>query len=268
MKKVLAIFILLCISALMLAGCGGSGERMTSIKNTGKLVVYTDPNFPPFEFHGADGIMGVDIRIAQAIADEIGVTLEIVEADFDSILMAISTGRGDIAIAGMTITDDRKQTVDFSVPYVDSVQYFILPANSDITIMEDLAGKRVGVAMGYTGNWIMLDETEEDDGVLLGAGTTIVEYNSALEAVLDMNNGRIDAVVMDKFVSQTIAGKDDNLKAIQIKYADGRLATEVYGVVVPKENKDLLDLINSVVQGLLDDRKIEEWIIYYSGAAS
>ena len=270
MKKILAFVILLCMAATMLAGCSGAGgEKLQAIKDAGKIVVYTDPNFPPFEFLGEDGKpIGVDIEIAQAIADEIGVALEIVEAEFDSILMAIKTGSGDIAITGMTIRDDRKESVDFSSPYINSVQYFILPADSDIAKMEDLAGKRVGVAMGYTGNWLMLDETEEDDGVLLDAGVEIFEYNSAMEATLDMQNGRIDVVVMDKFVAQTIAGKNDNLKAVEIKYADGGIASEEYGVVVPKENKSLLDIINKVVKRLSDENKIEEWVVYYSGAAS
>jgi len=263
MKRILAVIILACIALLALAGCSSSGERLAAIKDAGKLTVYTDPNFPPFEYHGPDGIIGVDIEIAKAIAAEIGVELEIVEAEFDSILMAINTGKGDIAITGMTIRDDRKESVDFSDPYINSVQYFILLEDSDISIMEDLAGKRVGVAFGYTGQWLMEDELDPDeDGVLAGAGVSIVEYNSAMEAAIDMQNGRIDAVVMDEYVAKTIASKD-GLKAIEIRYADGGIASEEYGVVVPKENKDLLDLINKVVKKLVDDGKIEEWVIKY-----
>jgi len=248
-----------------LAGCSGSGEKLTAIKDAGKIVVYTDPNFPPFEFMGPDGKpIGVDMEIAQAIADEIGVELEIVEADFDGILVAVSGGRGDIAITGMTITEERKKGVDFSDPYINSVQYFILPADSDIAVMEDLAGKRVGVAMGYTGQWLMEDELDADEGgVLAGAGTSISEYNSAMEAALDMQNGRIDVVVMDEYVAKTIAANNGALKAVEIKYADGGIASEEYGVVVPKENKDLLDLINKVIKRLVDGGKIEEWVIKY-----
>jgi len=265
MKRLIAIIILACFAALIFAGCSGAGEKMASIKDAGKLVVYTDPNFPPFEFIGPDGKpIGVDMEIAQAIADEIGVSLEIVEAEFDSILMAINTGKGDIAITGMTIRDDRKESVDFSDPYINSVQYFILFADSDIKIMEDLAGKRVGVAMGYTGHWLMEDELDADEGgVLADSGTSIVEYNSAMEAALDMQNGRVDAVVMDEYVAKTIAANNSALKAVEIKYADGGIASEEYGVVVPKANKDLLDLINKVVKRLVDGGKIEEWVIKY-----
>ncbi|MCL2095686.1 MAG: transporter substrate-binding domain-containing protein [Oscillospiraceae bacterium] len=264
MKKIIAVIILLCVAAAALAGCSGGGERLAAIKDAGKLVVYTDPNFPPFEFHGADGIVGVDIEIAQAIADEIGVTLEIVEAEFDSILMAINGGRGDIAVTGMTIRDDRKESVDFSDPYINSVQYLILLADSELAVMEDLAGKRIGVAFGYTGQIVIEDELDEElDGVLVGSGAVVVEYNSAMEATLDMKNGRIDAVVMDEYVAKTIAGREDGLKAVELKFADGEIVAEEYGVVIPKENKDLVDLINKVVKRLVDEGKIEEWVVKY-----
>ncbi|MCL2099640.1 MAG: transporter substrate-binding domain-containing protein [Oscillospiraceae bacterium] len=263
MKKIFILFVLLFSAILMFAGCSeDAGEKLEAIKDAGKLVVYTDPNFPPFEFHGPDGIIGADIEIARAIADEIGVELELVEAEFDSILMAVSGGRGDIAITGMTITDERKESVDFSVPYINSVQYLILPADSDIAIMEDLAGKRVGVAFGYTGQWLMEDELDEE-GVLYNQNTELVEYNSAMEASLDMQNGRIDAVVMDEFVALSIAAGNAALKSTELKYADGNVASEEYGVVIPKNNKDLVDVINKVIQRLLDENKIEEWVVQY-----
>jgi polar amino acid transport system substrate-binding protein len=201
--------------------------------------------------------MGVDIEIGKAIAAELGVALEWVEAEFDSILMAISRGSGDIAITGMTIKESRKEEVDFSVPYVDSVQYLILPADSEIAAMEDLAGKTVGVAMGYTGQFIMEDEIAE--GVLQGSGTNLTEYNDAMTAAVDMNNGRVDAVVMDELVAISIAAETGN-KAIALKYANGSIATEQFGVVVPKGNPELLAAINTVVQRLVDAGQIDAWI--------
>jgi len=284
MKKVLEV-VLLCMLALALAGCSGKakednelqppwesgiilkdlgeiGENIQKIIDAKKLVVFTDPNFPPFEFLGSDGKpTGVDMEIAKVIANELGVELEIKEADFDSILMAINTGAGDIAITGMTITEDRKEGVDFSVPYINSVQYFILLENSDIKLMEDLAGKKVGVAMGYTGQWLMEDEIA--GGVLTGAGVTIVECTSALEAALDMKNGRIDAVVMDEYVAKTIAANNSGLKAVEIRYKNGDIASEEYGVVVPKGKEDLLDLINKIVNRLVEMDKIAKWVAYF-----
>ena len=268
MKKYLK-FISFCLViltvALTVAGCGSNGEKLASIKDSGKLVVYTDPNFPPFEFIGADGITGVDMEIGKAIAEELGVTLVIEESEFDAILMAIKGGKGDIAITGMTIREDRKESVDFSVPYINSIQYLILPDDSGIEFLEDLAGKIVGVALGYTGQFLMEDELDaEIDGVLAGSGTEIREYPSAMEAMLDMKNGRVDAVVMDEYVAKNIAANNSGIKAIELKYKDGAVASEEYGVVVAKGNEDLLKIIDKVIKRLIDEDKIREWMIQYS----
>ena len=267
MKKFLVFVSLITVlSTLMLilsaAGCSSTGGKLAKIKDAGKIIVYTDPNFPPFEFHGADGIAGVDIEIGKAIAAELGVEMEIQESEFDAILMAVKGGKGDIAITGMTIREDRKESVDFSIPYINSVQYLILPANSEIYIMEDLAGKTVGVALGYTGQFLMEDEIG-DNGVLAGSGTELKEYPSAMEAVLDMKNGRIDAVVMDEYVAKNIASTQ-GVNAVELRYASGETASEEYGVVVAKGNGDLLEIINKVVQRLIDEGKIREWVIQFS----
>ncbi|MCL2813668.1 MAG: transporter substrate-binding domain-containing protein [Oscillospiraceae bacterium] len=263
--KFIAFFLIMLTLASMAAGCAPGGEKLASIKESGKLTVYTDPNFPPFEFIGADGIIGVDMEIGKAIADELGVDMVIVESEFDAILMAIKGGKGDIAITGMTIKDDRKESVDFSIPYINSVQYLILPEESNIEFMEDLAGKTVGVALGYTGQFLMEDELDADiDGVLAGSGTEIKEYPSAMEAMLDMQNKRTDAVVMDEYVAKNIAANNSGLKAVELRYKDGAIASEEYGVVVAKGNEDLLKIIDKVVKRLTDEGKIREWMILYS----
>jgi len=266
LKKILVFISLITVISMLLltvAGCSNAATgKLNKIKEAGKIVVYTDPNFPPFEFHGADGITGVDIEIGKAIAAELGVEMEIQESEFDAILMAVKGGKGDIAITGMTIREDRKESVDFSIPYINSVQYLILPADSQITVMEDLAGKIVGVALGYTGQFLMEDEIY-GGGVLAGSGTEIKEYPSAMEAVLDMKNGRIDAVVMDEYVAKNIASTQ-GVNAVELRYASGETASEEYGVVVAKGNGDLLEIINKVVQRLIDEGKIREWVIQFS----
>jgi len=262
LKKFLA-FALLFLIIFAAAGCSSATGKLEKIQSSGKLIVYTDPNFQPFEFSGADGKpAGVDIEIAKAIAAELGVEVSFTETKFDSILMAIKGGKGDIAISGFTITDERKKSVDFSNPYIDSVQYLILPENSDIAVMEDLAGKKVGVALGYTGQFIMEDEI--DDGVLTGKNTSIEEYNSAIDATLDLQAGRIDAVVMDEYVAQNIASQNSGIKTIALSYQNGDLLAEEYGVVVAKGNEDLLDIINKVIKQIIDDGKIREWVVQYS----
>ena len=228
------------------------------------MTAYTDPNFQPFEFPGPDGkVTGVDIEIAKAIAAELGAEIAFKEAKFDSILMAIKGGKGDIAISGCTITEERKNSVDFSDPYIESVQYLILPSGSDITVVEDLAGKKIGVAQGYTGEFLMEDELKKD-GALYESGAEIRDYNSAIDATLDLKAGRIDAVVMDEYVAVNIVTQNDGIEAKELRYQNGDLAAEEYGVAVAKGNEDLLEIINSVIRRLKEEDKIREWVIQFS----
>lgn len=269
MKRVLA-FVLVLIISLTVAGCSsGTDSKLADIQKNKQLVIYTDPNFPPFEIIGANKeVAGVDIEIGKAIAEELGVSAKFTEANFDSILMAIKGGKGDIAISGMTITEERKKSVDFSEPYIESVQYLILREDSSIKVMEDLAGKKVGVAKGYTGSFLMEDETSvgEDgtEGVLYNQNTELREYNSAMEAALDLKAKRIDAVVMDEYVAKNIVTKNTGMVTRELRYENGDLAAEEYGVVIPKGNEDLVDAINQVIQRLVNEDKIREWVVQFS----
>ena len=268
MKKKL----LLSVAALMAAtfaftACSSSGDKMASIKSAGEIVVYTDPNFAPFEFVGNNGeVVGVDIEIIKAIAEELGVKYNIKESPFDAIVMAIKGGKGDIAASGFTITEERLESVDFSHPYFNTTQYLILKGdNETIKAVEDLAGINVGVAKGYTGQ-LWIDEemsTDEDgnDGVLKDKGTASKEYDNAIDAVLDLRGGRIEAVIMDEDVSKSLVAKyADELKAIPLQYIGGEVVEENYGIVVAKGNDELLAVINKVVDRLVSEGKIDEWL--------
>jgi len=270
LKKFIAL-ILVCILGFTLTSCSSTTGKLAKIQKAGQIVVYTDPNFPPFEFQGANGIEGVDIEIANAIAQSLGVTATIQQTDFDAILMALKGGKGDIGVSGFSITPERQQSVDFSDPYIDSVQYLILPADSSVKVMEDLAGKTVGVALGYTGDGIMQDALLDPNpdtgstGVLFGTNTTVKEYNSAMDATLDLQAGRIDAVVMDEYVSKNIVSQNAGLQAIELAYADGSVADdESYGVMIPKGNQDLVDKINAVIAQLNASGQIQQWMIQYA----
>lgn len=261
MKKFIAIVLLLTI-ALTAVSCSDTGGKLKKIQDAGEMVLYTAPDFPPFEFPGANGIEGVDIELAKAIADELGVKLKIEEAEFESILMSMEGGKGDIAIAGVTITEGRKEKLDFSEPYIESFQYLILPEDSNIQFMEDLAGKKIGVAIGYTGNFVVDDEIKE--GVLKATNATMSEYKNAMNAALDIKAGRLDAVVMDEYVAKNIVATNAGLISIQLKYKSGNAVAEEYGVVVPKGNEDLIEKINAVIKRLKDEGKIQEWLVDFS----
>ncbi|MDR1330451.1 MAG: transporter substrate-binding domain-containing protein [Oscillospiraceae bacterium] len=244
-----------------------SGGKLDDIKNSGTLVVYTDPNFAPFEYIGDDeAIVGVDIALAEEIAAELGATVDVRSASFDSILMALKGGRGDVAISGFTITEERRESVDFSIPYIDSVQYLILPEAAEVPALEGLAGQTVGVAKGYTGQ-LLIEGELETGGALDGQNVTVKAYNSAMEAVLDLNTGRLSAVIMDEYVAKTIADNTAGVKAVELCYADGTLASEQYGVAVPKGNEALLEAVNAVIERLTAEGRIAEWVVDYSAVS-
>jgi len=268
MKKV--IVVLLAIG-LVITGCGGQStpgkqpaeglSKLDQIKSAGKLTVFTNAEFPPYEFMEGEEIVGVDVEIAKAIASEIGVELDMQNANFDGIVASIASGRGDLGISGFTITDERKKQVDFSVPYVDSVQYMIIPDNSELKVLEDFAGKSVGAQLGTTGE--MLVQGEIDDGVLKGTNAEVKPYQSAPLAMADLIAGRIVAVVIDELVAINIAKVNTGYLAIPLVYKSGSPVTEQFGVAVKKGNEDLLAIVNKVVSDMVNKGLIEKYIDQY-----
>ncbi len=265
MKMKKTILSLSLVFALLLTGCSQSSEP----SEPGKLVmselsVYTNANFPPFEYMKGTEVVGVDMEIAKAIAEELDAELKITDADFEGIITGLASGKGDIAISGFTITAERKKEVDFSNPYINSIQYLVLPKDSAIKTMEDLAGKKVATALGYTGDLILGDEIA--DGVLKDKNVTKTAVNNALDGSLDVVNNKFDAMIMDEFVAKKIASENEALTAIELVYSNGTLVAEEYGVAVPKDNPELLSVVNKVIDKLIADKKIEEWVVSHSNA--
>lgn len=261
MKKYFSIMMALAMVAMLFTGCSSQQPqtKLEQIKSANQLVLYTNANFPPFEYRKGAEVAGVDINLAKAIADEIGVELKVEDADFEGIIASLASGRGDIGISGFTIIESRKKDVDFSAPYIKSTQYLILPKDSQLSTMEDLAGKKVGAALGYTGQFVIKDEIKK--GVLKDKNSETIIVNNALDGSLDIVNKRLDAVIMDEYVAIKIASENDQLKAIKLTYANGEEVSEEYGVAIPKGNQELVDIINKVIEKLKQDKKIEQWVI-------
>lgn len=274
-KKVLALVAGCTLGLSTLTACGGSAQSLSAIKKAGKITMYTNAAFPPYEFtddSGVNGVNGVDVDIAKEIAKDIGVELEVVDIEFDSIPTAIQQGKASMGIAGMSITDEREKAMDFSIPYATSVQYIIVPADKEIEHVEDLAGLAIGVQSGTTGDIIVDEEingTDDDEGnhttgVLEGSGSVVKGYKSAMNAAQDIQAGRIDAVVIDKLPAESICANNPDLKCLEFVYADGTKTDEQYAIGVQKGNKELLDQINTTLQRLIDDGKIDEYIVSHS----
>ena len=216
----------------------------------GKLVMATNAEFPPYEYHDGDAIVGIDAEIAKAIADELGMELEIEDIAFDSIIPEIVSGKADMGLAGMTVTEDRMQSVDFSDTYAKASQKIIVTEDSEIASPDDLKGVIVGVQLGTTGD-IYVSDLEAD-------GTTVERYSKGCEAVQALSQGKIDAVVIDGEPAKTFVAETEGLKILEESFTD-----EEYAIAVKKGNTELLEKINGALKTLKDNGTLDEIVAKY-----
>jgi len=253
-SKILALILVLLLAVSVLAGCGEK-TGVEKIKENGKLVMLTNAAFPPFEYLGADGsVAGVDVDIAQAIADEMGVALEVVDMDFDGIVMAVQSGQGDLGVAGMTNTEERRQQVDFSINYVDTAQMIIVQEGSPIATPDDLTGKVIGVQLGTTGDLYASDYV---------ADAEISRFKTGSDAGMALANGQIDAVVIDAMPAAQIVEANTGLVLL-----DEPLTEEQYAIAIAKGKEDLKAVVDSVLQTLLDGGHVDAFIEEHMAAAA
>lgn len=242
--KTVAVTAAAAAAMSMLAGCGASTDN--------ELVMGTNAAFPPFEFTTTnnplvDSFDGIDIAIAKKIADDNGKQLKIVDQEFDGLIAAVSTGKVDMAVAGMTVTDERKKSVDFSDTYYTATQVMVVAAdNTSITKASDLVDKKVGVVLGYTGDNIITDNIKVPE-------SNIQRANRALDIIQDVKNGKLDAVVVDSYTGKALAEKN-GLKAIEDAEA---FEAEEYAIAVKKGNQELLDQINKTLKEMKESGEIE-----------
>lgn len=240
---VLALVMLLC----MLSACAKKQTAVEKIKAAGKIVMLTNAAFPPFEYLGDDNKpAGVDVELAQAIADELGVKLEVIDMDFDAIVTAIQSGQGDIGVAGMTNTEERRKSIDFSVDYVSTTQMIIVQEGSAIKTADDLAGKTIGVQMGTTGDLFATDMIDD---------ASMMRFKTGPDAGLALQNGQIEAIVIDAMPAAQIAAAGSGLVVLEEP-----LTEEQYAIAIAKENTDLKEVVDKVLQKLLADGTIDALI--------
>ena len=274
MKKNIISTIVLS-SMLLLAACSGSsneaatqaakaGSEVAADKTTaadesaatgelklveaGKLIVSTNAEFPPYEYYDANEIVGIDVEIAKAIADKMGLELEVKDGAFDAIIAEVVSGKADVGIAGMTATDERKQNVDFSDSYATGTQVIIVKEGSEIKSAADLEGKSIGVQLGTTGD-IMATDVKD---------SKVEQYNKGMDAVQALSQGKIDAVIIDnepaKFYEKEVSG---------LKILDEAFAVEEYAIALKKGNTELQTKINETLKELKAEGKIDEIIAKY-----
>lgn len=217
-------------------------------ESKGTLVMATNAEFPPYEFHDGGEIVGIDVEIARAIATEMGMDFEIEDIAFDSIIPEVTSGKADFGAAGMTVTEDRKQSVDFSDPYATATQVVIVKDGSEIASVDDLVGKTIGVQLGTTGD-IYAEDVED---------VTLERYNKGFEAVQALSQDKIDAVIIDGEPAKVFVAENEGLKIL-----DEAFTTEEYAICVKKGNTELLEGINSAIAKLKESGELQAIVDKY-----
>lgn len=229
-----------------------AGEVTT--RTEGVLTFGTNAEFPPFEFVAASGVIdqydGIDMAIAKQIAEDNGMTAAIENMEFDSLLVALQNGQIDAVIAGMTVTDERKEAVDFSSPYYTATQVMIVKEDSDIAAAADMADKKICVVQGYTGE-VCVNEM----------GYPYEAFKKGTEAVMELTNGKCDVVVIDSATAQKYVNDNEGLKIVEDASA---FESEEYAIAVKKGNTALLNMINSAIEAKLADGTISELGVQYT----
>ena len=209
----------------------------------GVLTMGTNATFPPYEYKDGDDVVGIDAEIAQALADKLGLQLEIVDMDFDSLVASVQSGKIDMSLAGMTVTEERKQNVDFTDSYATGVQVIIVKEDSDIASADDLEGKLIGVQQGTTGHLYCADDFGEEN---------VIPYANGATAVQALLQGKVDCVVIDQEPAKAFVEANEGLKILETAYT-----TEDYAAAVSKDNPALTAALNSALQELKDDGTIQ-----------
>ncbi len=223
---------------------GKEGET----KASGKFIMATEAGFAPYEYVEGDTIIGVDVDIAQYIANELNMELEIMDVDFTNALLAPQQNKADFAAAGISITEERKESMDFTIEYASSKQVIVVKkGDTSITDEATMIAKTVGVQQGTTADLVYSD-TEAYPGA------TVQAYKKYLVAADDLKNGKIDCIVMDELPAQMIIEQNQDLEILDVE-----LFTDKYAFAVKKGNQELLDMINPILQELVDSGKIEEF---------
>lgn len=216
----------------------------------GKLIMSTNAAFPPYEMTTDSGeFEGIDIETAQAIADKLGLELQIDDMDFDAALLAVQQGKSDMVMAGVTVTDERQNVMDFTDSYATGIQSIIVKEDSDIASVDDLAGKKIGTQRGTTGYLYCSDDFGDEN---------VVAYDNGLTAVQMLNNGQVDCVVIDNAPAKEFVAANPGLKLLDTAYVE-----ESYAIGVGKGNTELKDAINTALEELKADGTLQAIVDKY-----
>ncbi|MCL2865182.1 MAG: basic amino acid ABC transporter substrate-binding protein [Lachnospiraceae bacterium] len=247
MKKKIACILVAIMALASLVACGGSASGET-------LVMATSADFPPFQYYEGDQIVGLDVDIAKAIVDKLGMELEIEDMSFDAIIPAIQAGRADFAMAAMTVTEERMTQVDFSVSYYTGRQVVIVSEdNSDINTPDDLEGMSIGVQIGTTGDILSSWEFGDEN---------IQRFTRGMEAVQALAQGSVDAVIIDDYPAHEFVNAVSGLRILPAEWLE-----EDYAIAFP-QGSELVDKFNAAIEELKANGTFQEIVDRHIGTGT
>ena len=247
MKKLVSVLLVAACSVSLVA-CGGKKEEEKKAEEDKTLVMATNAEFPPYEYYEGEEVVGIDVDIAKAVAEELGMELKIEDMAFDSVIPAVSSGKADIALAGLTVTDERKENLNFTDTYAKATQVIIVKEDSAIAGPDDLEGKKIGVQLGTTGDLYARDIKDAE----------VEQYNKGFEAVQATMQGKIDAVIIDSEPAKEFVAEAEGLKIL-----DEAFTEEEYAIGIAKDNDELLEKVNKALKSLKESGKLDEIVAEY-----
>ena len=256
MKKFTAIILAVLMVCAMLTGCGSKNESGLKTVESGKLIMATNAAFPPYEYIESNKVVGIDAEIAGAIAAKLGLELQIDDMEFDSIIESVKGGKADMGLAGMTVTDERKDSVNFTVSYATGVQVVIVTEGSAITSVDDLfadgASTVIGVQRNTTGDLYSTWDLE-DAGL-----ATVDRYSKGADAVQALLTGKVDCVVIDNEPAKAFVEANEGLVILDTAYA-----VEDYAAAMNKDNAELYEAVNKALEELIADGTVASIVEKY-----
>ena len=255
MKKTIKIAALILSVIMLVAAFAGC-----SAKNENTLIMATNAEFPPYEYYDGNEVIGIDAEIAKAIADKLGMELQIDDMDFDSIISAVQSGKADMGMAGMTVTEDRLENVNFTTSYATGIQVVIVKEGSDITTVDDLyadgAKYAIGVQTATTGDIYITSDIDD-----LGLALTVERFSKGADAVLALANGQLDCVIIDNEPAKAFVANHEGLTILDSEYA-----REDYAIAIAKDNAELLEKVNGALEELIADGTVKQIVDKYISA--
>ena len=252
--RILALVLSVVVLAFAFAGCGE--EAVVENNEAAEIVFGTNAEFPPFEFVSTKGVIGefdgIDMAIADMIAKDNGMTAKISNMEFDSLLIALQNGQIDAVIAGMTVTEERAEKVNFSTPYYKATQVMIVKEDSTIAKASDMADKTIAVIQGYTGETCVNE-----------MGYKYTSFKKGTDAIMELVNGKADVVVIDSATATKYVSDNEGLKIVEDAEA---FASEEYAIAIAKDNTELLAKVNASIEKLLAEGTVAELSDKYSVA--